>query len=314
MKSLDSTCSLSILVARTDIPFIMHTIPHLVRMCNYNFLEKCLIVDTAPLSGKFKSRPGIGSLSELRDCCEKLVQKGIIDRLIDIDYSKETIKKLYHKHFGSFIKHTHNYRGYPIYGSIFAIEAVKGDYILHFDSDMLLHQKTSFNWIAEGMQLLEKNDQVMFVSPLSGPPTEDGSLQQRGVDYKLDKDGFYKFQDFTSRKYLLKKEKFDSFLPMEPAWISWKRRLASVVTGNSPLWNWEIMVSKHLQKTGKLRADLASPQAWTLHTPDHGKEFIDALPNLICKIESGHYPKEQAGNYDLDLKLWRSTSLLSNSK
>ena len=304
MKPSNRTCSLSILVARTDIPFMMQTIPHLVRMCNYNFLEKCLIIDTAPLSGKFKSRPGIGSLSELRECCEKLVQQGIIDRLIDIDYSRATIKKLYQKHFGRFVKHTHNYRGYPIYGSIFAIEAVKGDYVLHFDSDMLLHQKPNFNWIEEGMQLLDENEEVMFVSPLSGPPTEDGALQQRGVEYELDTGGFYKFKDFTSRKYLLKKEKFDSFLPMEPAWISWKRRLASVITGKSPLWNWEIMVSKHLEKTGNRRADLAAPNAWTLHTPDHGKDFIEALPNVISQVEMGNYPPEQAGDYDLELNAW----------
>lgn len=305
MNDSHQTCSLSILVARTDIPFMMHTIPHLVRMCNYDFYERCLIIDTAPLSGKFKSRSGIGSLSDLRECCEKLVQQGVIDRLIDIDYSQETIKKLYRKHFGRFIKHTHNFRGYPIYGSIFAIEAVRGDYLLHFDSDMLLHQNPSFNWIEEGRKLLDKNEQVMFVSPLSGPPTEDGSLKQRGVEYELDEEGFYKFQDFTSRKFLLKKEKFDASLPMKPAWISWKRRLASVVTGKSPLWNWEIMVSQHLEKTGMLRADLASPQAWTLHTPDHGKEFIETLPSLIPQIESGHYPQQQAGDYDLNLKIWR---------
>jgi hypothetical protein len=310
MKLSNPTCSLSIFVARTDIPFMMQTIPHLVRMCNYDFFEKCLLLDTAPLSGKFKSRPGIGSLSELRECCEKLVQQGVIDRLIDIDYSKETIRALYQKHFGRFVKYTHNYRGYPIYGSIFAIEAVKGDYILHFDSDMLLHQKPSFSWITEGIQLLDENEQVMFVSPLSGPPTEDGFLQQRGVKYELD-NGFYKFQEFTSRKYLLKKEKFDSLLPMELAWISWKRRLASVVTGKSPLWNWEIMVSKHLQKTGTLRADLASPSAWTLHTPDHGKEFIEALPTVIYQVENGNFPREQAGDYDLNLKLWKQSGYLS---
>ena len=310
MTQIDKKCSLSIFVARTDIPFMMETIPHLVRMCNYDIFEKCLIIDTAPLSGKYKDRPGIGTLSDLRECCEKLVKQGVIDRLIDIDYSQETIKKLYRKHFGRFVRHTHNYRGYPIYGSIFAIEAVKGDHILHFDSDMLLHQNPSFNWIEEGIELLEKNEKVMFVSPLSGPPTEDGYLKQRGVEYELDQGGFYKFQDFTSRKYLLKKDKFDTFLPMEPAWISWKRRLASVITGKSPLWNWEVMVSQHLKKTGTLRADLASPYAWTLHTPDHGEEFIKALPQVINQVEKGSYPKEQAGDYDLDLNLWKQLSQL----
>ncbi len=44
-------CSLWMLAARTDIPYMMHTIPHLVRMSNFPFTEVVLAIDTAPLSG-----------------------------------------------------------------------------------------------------------------------------------------------------------------------------------------------------------------------------------------------------------------------
>lgn len=301
MRIANKKVSLSILVARTDIPFMMHTIPHLVRMCNYDFYEKCLIIDTAPLSEQYRNRPGIGTLYQLRECCNKLIEKGVVDRTIDIDYSKKTVKKTYKKHFGKFLKHTHNFRGYPIYGSIFGIEAVKGDYVLHFDSDMLLHQDKDFDWIGQGIKFLDDNEEIMFVSPLSGPPAQDGSLKQWGVEYEIDKRGFYRFKEFTSRKYLLKKEKFFSSLPMEPQYISWKRRLASYLTGKSPLWNWEVMVAEHLKAKGCIRADLSSPKAWTLHTPDHGDKFIKYLPEIIQMIEKGRFPKENAGDYDLHL-------------
>jgi len=305
MQNIQPTCSLSILVARTDIPFMMYTIPHLVRMCNYDFLEKCLIIDVATLSGQFESRPNIGSLSDLKECCEQLVSEGVIDRVIEIDYSKTKIDQLYRKHFGHSLKHTHDFRGYPIYGIIFSLEAVQGNYILHFDSDMLLYQTSHYNWIHKGISLLEENDQVMFVSPLSGPPTNNGLLKQRGVPYELDQSGFYRFQDFTSRKFLISKKKFDNFLPIKAMWISWKRRLASMITGKNSLLTWEIMISEHLKRTNTIRADLASPEAWTLHTPDHGREFIEALPKIITKVEQGQYPAEQAGDYDLNLDLWK---------
>ena len=86
-------CTLSIFAARTDMPFLGYTIPHLVRMCRYNFVEKVLVVDTAPLSGDKLSRPGIGTLEELRALCAKFVADGIIDRVIDINYDPTYQKK-----------------------------------------------------------------------------------------------------------------------------------------------------------------------------------------------------------------------------
>ena len=83
------TCSLSIMVARTDLPFMMHTIPHLVRSCNFPFFKRVLVMDTAPLSGDKVSRPGVGTLDDLRTCCQKLIDDDIMDEVIEMDYSEE---------------------------------------------------------------------------------------------------------------------------------------------------------------------------------------------------------------------------------
>lgn len=60
------TCSLWIFVARTDVAFMMHTIPHILRMSHFPFEERVLAIDTAPLSGDKLLRPGIGTMEELR--------------------------------------------------------------------------------------------------------------------------------------------------------------------------------------------------------------------------------------------------------
>ena len=122
-----SNCSLWIFVARTDIPFLMHTIPHLVRMNNFPFAERVLAVDTAPLTGDKIGRPGIGSLEQLRDCTKKLQQAGIVDRIIDINYDRAYCDRLYRQHFGTPARPTHNYKGYPILGSIFTIEECRSE-------------------------------------------------------------------------------------------------------------------------------------------------------------------------------------------
>lgn len=312
---LSNTCSLSILVARTDIPFMMHTIPHLVRMSNFNFIQKVLCMDTAPLSGDKVMRPGVGTLGELRDCCNTLISEGIVDRVVDINYDQTYQQQMYQKHFGSPIKPTHNYRGYPILGSIFHLESVPGDYVLHYDSDMLLHQQPDYSWINEGIKLMEQHPEIMAIRPLTGPPTEDGTMYQKNKSLKPEAGGFYKFQFFSSRVYLINRKRFDKLLPLPILWRSYKNKflnrlplnlktLLNYYTGKGKLDSWEVMVSMQLEKTNYVRATMSSPRAWTIHPKDRSPEFIGALPNIIEKIEQGWYPPEQAGHYDFISKYW----------
>ncbi|MFM7714683.1 MAG: hypothetical protein ACKO7A_18855, partial [Microcystis sp.] len=72
------TCSLWFFVARTDLPFMMLTIPHIVKMCNFPFQEKVLAIDTAALSGEKVDRPGIGTMEDLRQCAQTLLHKGVV--------------------------------------------------------------------------------------------------------------------------------------------------------------------------------------------------------------------------------------------
>ena len=82
-------CSLWFLVARIDVAFMMHTIPHLVKMCDYPFTERVLAVDSIPPAGFYGKRPRTGTLEELRFCCDELLNRGIVDKVVDIDYSKD---------------------------------------------------------------------------------------------------------------------------------------------------------------------------------------------------------------------------------
>ena len=308
------SCSLWILVARTDVSFMMHTIPHIVRMSNFPLQERVLAIDTAPLSGDKVSRPGVGTMSELRDCCDKLLHMGVVDRLVEINYDTQYRDRVYRKHFGSPIRFTHNYKGYPILGTIFTIEEAQSDYMLHFDSDMLIHQKPDYSWVKEGIKLMQSHNDVMSVRPLTGPPTENGIMYQK-MPYEKDPEGFYRFKFFGSRAYLLDRKRFDELLPLPIIWRPYRRKFVTqlpvklqttlnYLTGKGAFDSWEVMVSRQLEKTNYVRATLASPQAWTLHPIDRSPEFIAALPKIIEKIEAGEYPPEQAGHYDLKSELW----------
>ena len=308
------SCSLWMFVARTDVSFMMHTIPHLVRMNHFPFEEKVLVIDTAPLTGDKVGRPGIGTMQELKECPQQLLKANIVDRIVDINYNPNYRRQVYGKHFGTSLRCTHNYKGYPILGSILKIEECKSDYMLHFDSDMLLHQQPDYDWITDGVELMQEYPEMMFIRPLTGPPTEDGTIYQSRVDEK-ESDKFYKSKFFGSRAYLVNCKHFDLLLPLPIVWRSYKREfmnqlsvplknVLNQITGKGKLDSWEIMVSKKLEETSYFRGTLMNPKAWTLHPIDRSPAFIKALPKIIEKIEAGDYPSQQAGYYDLISNLW----------
>jgi len=291
------------MVARTDVNWIDEMISHISRTHRHQVDGIVVFIDTAPLGPAYRDRPGVGTLGDLRSILSRLQGGGVVDDVRDLCYEPKTRKHLYQKYFGRDLRVTHNFRGYPVLGSLFSIDTVDAEYVLHFDSDMLIHTSPGSHWVRDGLELLTAHDEVMFVSPRSGPPREDQTLFQQGVDYDV-KERYYAFKTFTSRKYLYSKSKFAQLLPISPQYISWKRRLWQAVTRKSALWNWEIMVSRALEESPFVRADLKSDDCWTLHTPDHGERFVKHLPEIVAKVEAGWFPEEQAGDFDLKLDTW----------
>ena len=301
-----ASCDLSILVARTDTRFMLQTIPHLVRTCGFSFARRFLMVDTAPLGRRYGRKPGIGTAEELQACCTQLLQAGVVDAIVPINYSPRCRRRIYRKHFAGPMRQTHSHGGYPILGSIEALEESRAEFLVHFDSDMLLYQEPGFSWIDEGIRLLREHPDLLAVLPRSGPPHRDGRLRQQeetGEAYEPDARGIYCFKTFTSRVFLINRRRFDRLLPLRPR-LPLVELLRNYLTRQSTMPEWETMIGYRLQETAFVRADLTSTRAWTLHPDERGPRFEAALPDLIARIEAGHYPAEQGGYYDLLPDLW----------
>ena len=306
-------CSIWFLAARTDVSFMMQTIPHIVRVCNYPFSQKVLAVDPSLLSGDYISRPSVGTLTELQKCCNQLQACGIIDKIVNIDFSDSYKRRVYLKHLGKYTRQTHNFRGAPVLGYIFLLEECRSDYLVHFNADMLLYQDPNYDWIQEGMEKLRQYPDIVCVTPLSGPPTKDGLLHQK-VPYERDQRGFYRFKQFTSRKFLIDVRRFEKLLPLRTLWKVERgpqhlpyllQKITSPFRSRRKLERWENMVSNRLKETPYFRIDLDTPLAWALHSSQtHDHTFVRNLRHVIEKIETGWYPPQQAGHYNLHLKYW----------
>jgi hypothetical protein len=304
---------------------MMHTIPHLVKMNNFPFEETVLAIDTAPLSGEKRLRPNIGSLEDVYRGTKQLLDAGIVDRVVEMNYDPDFRDRVYRKHFGQNLPFTHNFSGYPILGSIFAIENCKSDYMLHYDSDIMLHQRPGYSWVAEGIQLMKDYPDLMSVRPLAGPPSADGYIDDL-CPHEFDPGGlFYRYKFFSSRVYLINRQRFDELIPFPIIFRPYSTQLLnrlpinlqvlySRLTSKGQLNSWEVMVSKRLEKIPFFRCIMANPNAWTIHPKDRNSQFIQALPNIISKIEDGYYPPEQAGKYEFILELWQDIMQSTENK
>jgi hypothetical protein len=258
-----------------------------------------MLADIAPLSGNFRSRPQPGSIEELLQVGKDLISNDVIDRVETVNYSARHRSKVVTTHFGEMVPYDHDARGSPILSYVFSIEQAESPYLLNTDCDMLLYQHPDHSWIDAGIELLRENVDIICVMPRPGPPRDDGCLCQP-VPYVRDDAGYFRFDLFSSRLFLIDVKRFKSLLPLKVHTVSHDR----AKEGSSNLANWEAMVTCRMRECGYARADLDVATAWTLHPVDRGTRFNSALPAIIRKLQSGSYPTDQAGHYDLILNLW----------
>ena len=274
-------------------------------MCKRAQSHVSLVLDTKKPSGILSNTVNQFEFQILQKLLENLGSKYGFN-LILTDYQKQQIRSNNRIQFNYPHRETHCFRGYPIYGSFRQFLDTEDKYILHLDSDMIFYEAHSFSWVQEGIKIMEENEDILCVLPRGGPPTKDASLQQGSTPYKTDeKRGLYLFKNFTSRHYLINRERFLSLLPLQPLWLSWREPIKSRLFGNGKMLCWEAIVEYALETSDMWRADLMTDQAWSLHPGDRSDEFYQLLPEITDSVKRNEFPEEQRGHFDLRLSNWR---------
>jgi len=274
-------------------------------MCKRAQSHISLVLDTKKPSGVLSNTVNQSEFQILQKLLENLGYKYGFN-LVLTDYQKQQIRSHNKIFLGHSYSETHCFRGYPIYGSFKQFIDTEAKYILHLDCDMIFHEAPAFSWVQEGVRIMEENEDILCVLPRGGPPTIDGSLHQGTVPYQVDeKRGLYLFKNFTSRHYLIHRERFLSLLPLKPLWLSWREPIKSRLFGDGKMLCWETMVEEALSKSDIWRADLMTDQAWSLHPGDRSEEFYQLLPEIIDSVNRNEFPEEQRGHFDLRLSNWR---------
>lgn len=294
-----------VFTARSDALFIGNTLPSLIKLLEKANNRITLILDTRDPSGVLASTLPQSELNVITNIIKNL-QSFLNFNFVTTSYYSKTIRSKNKLQFDYPHKETHCFRGYPIYGSFKQFLDTDSKYILHLDSDMIFYEDPAFSWVQAGIKVMEENEDILCVLPRGGPPTKDGLLHQGTTNYNVDENrGLYLFKNFTSRHYLIHRERFLSLLPMQPKWLSWREPIKSRLLGNGKMLCWEAMVEHALHKSDMWRADLMTEKAWSLHLGDRSEQFYQLLPQIIDSVNLNEFPEEQRGHFDLRLSDWK---------
>ncbi|MFZ2101140.1 MAG: glycosyltransferase family 2 protein, partial [Oricola sp.] len=206
--------------------------------------------------------------------------------------------------------------GGPFYCYFDGIKSAGDGYVLHMDADML-YGGQSQTWIAEAVDLLQRREDLLFVSPLSGPPHPDGlkgAHENASHAYRIETiDGrpAYRFDTVSTRIFLMDMARFKErigTLPLDPPSLA--RRLRAFLLGNpTEALSAEMVLTNALRAhgLGNMHFLGSGDGMYSLHPPFHFPAFHAALPGLIARIEQGDIPDGQRGDYDINNSMFDLT-------
>lgn len=295
--------TLQVSLSPIDYPHARHILPHQLRQWAGQVADVLLVTDTHKVKmGRF-AEGWEKNRGPLADLTAELSARYPNVQAVDVDFGPEATKRVSDGFFGGRPVPPKDVRGAPIYPYYWALAAAPQDIVLHVDSDMLFGGGSQ-QWAREAVAAFEADPDILFCSPLPGPPTRDGSLpgQPKAVPYRTAPHAF-RFAGMSTRIFCLSKRRFAerarAITPRRPGVRGTAR---AVFTGNPLADLAENGLADAMRREHMYRVDFlgAGPGMWSLHPPMRGAEFYARLPALIDRVESGDVPDAQRGHYNIE--------------
>ena len=241
------------------------------------FVEKIVVVD--PSEGPFVRQYEQPNAELHSAAMNRLVEDGIVDRVVYAPDDPETIRNTFLKWFGAESNETHSTNGQQLFATLYGFESCIGDYVLQLDSDLLITRSDKdHNYLAEMTAVLRRDPAALFV-PLS--ICRGGKLpytpQGPNGDWRVEVRGCM----------------FD------------RRRLNSVRPVRNALESGRFSMTWHrsfdrLIAEGDYRSYRGGdPRTAFIHVPNDRKTDVTGLFEVVNAIERGFVPSCQSGSADL---------------
>ena len=174
---MNAAVSFTVNVCNSDAPYLEQTLRHMMRQLNFPFVERVATYDPGRQEGKYAERIQ-GTQSEVERILERLLADGVIDRVDVVPWTEDEQQRILQKYFGGRQVDLKDFSGAPIYQYLYAMDACRGDYLFHVDSDMLFYRAGERSWLYDGLDLLKRESRVIVATPQGGPPQARNWLER----------------------------------------------------------------------------------------------------------------------------------------
>ncbi|GGE44421.1 hypothetical protein EV200_101227 [Pedobacter psychrotolerans] len=303
--------TLQINISPGDINYAGLTIPALV--ANHSDIKKrLLIVDCCRPQKtklvdpdlKFPIHNFEKNVEKIIEISKKLLKDNIVTEVHYLYHDSPLFKVVSKKYLNNLYDCTHAAGGTANMSYWVGIELCNSKYVLHYDGDIILYQKSDYSWVEEALSLMLKEENVIIAVPRLAPPPNE-------IDYPSYQEGreitsFEKFwinDWFSTRHFLLDKEKLNSFLPLVIGKVKVELLLRKYLRRAFPI-DPEMLLFKSLGRRGCKRLILKNKNAWITHPADKPENFLRNVKKIISEVKQGNFPLEQMGYENINLDAW----------
>lgn len=280
LKNIPYRVSLIIKACPQDSATLYHQTLHIIKQLSSPdmFIERIIAIDKRERDF-LRQYTDTGSLQELRDVCLKLIQEGLIDRIIEIE--DESIELINQRWFGFKTNVTHTYDKIPVTAQIYSFEEAKGDFIFQMDCDVMIGRRDyNHSFLSEMINEFQKNPNVISV----------------GFNiYQKEPESFTKYFGFENggfvpevRMGLIHKERLMNLLPLEN----------SVIKEGFEL-SWYCSLHKKQKQTDTFSIRGGNSKSFFIHPQNYRKTSRDVWFTILDRVEQGFIPEIQDKEFDL---------------
>lgn len=294
--------SLQVNLAPMDAPHARHVLPHQLRVLLDQVDDVVLSVDSAPnQNSRYRTADYQAKQADLQRLLDEVCAAHEKVRVVAVDYSAESRDSVARYFSASHSLPARAGDGSPFHAYLHGVLAARFDHVLHLDSDLFLGGGSQ-GWVAAALDVLRRDDRVLAVNPLPGPPHEDGQLHsQPGVAYR-DRPYSFQFDGVSTRVFLLDRSRFARReLSIDALRPDRMRRVRAAINHTPPVRPLEDCLGAAMTRAGMIRVDIlgAEPGLWSLHPDGRSPSFYAALPHLVARVEAGDVPPGQRGCHDV---------------
>jgi glycosyltransferase involved in cell wall biosynthesis/ubiquinone/menaquinone biosynthesis C-methylase UbiE len=255
------------------------------------FFEKVVVTDT--FTGPFSRQYAPADAEEFRKTLDRLVNEGVIDRIVIAPDDSTIIKQTYEKWFGIACANPRSENGQPTFMSLFGFDQCHGDYILQMDSDCLIGRRARYHdYLGEMVGLLQADPNAVTVSFNIAKSTNESYTSERDE----------KKWRAEVRCSLLAKKRLAAALP-----------LPNKLTGTGVLqFPWHRALDTRLAHTRWQSYRGGDCRTFFIHIPNDKKHNTNFWYNVVRSIERKQIPEIQENSVDLTGRLADWTGTLSN--